>query len=147
MAKGFPAGIVTLVVGCVAASVAWQQISRGPSKLKLDVFQKRYATIEKKWARISEAILTGPGPTPLPTFDNVISQAGFLFGPDVEFLKEISSKRSELWTVDYKTIKSGSLVPPKNIQRHSTLVQLFYNEASFGAQGVFGPWLDFKNWN
>jgi hypothetical protein len=84
MAKGFLAGIVALVVGCVAASVAWQEISRGPSKLKLDVFQKRCATIEKKWARISEAILTGHGPTPLPTFDNVIPQAGFLFGPDVE---------------------------------------------------------------
>jgi hypothetical protein len=132
MAKGFQAGIVALVAGCVAAYVSWQQISRGPSQLKLDLFQKCCAIIEKTWVRLSEAILTSPGPTPLPTFDNDIPPAEFLFGPDVEFLKEISSKRSELWTIDYKTIKSGGLVPPKDIQRHSTLMQLFYNEASFG---------------
>jgi hypothetical protein len=147
MTKGIPAAFVALVVGCMAGYIAWQQHETAKAKLKLDLFEKRYAIFEKTWTHLSEAIQTGPGPTPFSTFDNIIPQAKFLFGPEVEtYLKEISSKKSELWMIHSRTKASGDVMAPGDIQRHTKLMKWFCAEASTGAKEVFGPWLNFKNW-
>ena len=44
--KGLPAAFVALVIGGVAAGVAWRQMRIAQAKLKLDLFDKRYRLYE-----------------------------------------------------------------------------------------------------
>ncbi|MEX8519503.1 MAG: hypothetical protein AB3X44_13415 [Leptothrix sp. (in: b-proteobacteria)] len=147
MAKGFPAAFVALMVGLVATYIAWKQYATARAKVKLDLFQRRYEIFERTWRHLSEAIQTSPGPTPFSDFDNFIPQAGFLFGAEVEaYLRNISSKRIELWAIHSKTKSSCDVMAAEDVERHTELMKWFYAEASEGIRRVFAPWLDLKDW-
>ena len=146
IAKGMPTAFVALIIGLVAAYIAWHQYQVAKSKLKLDLFEKRYAIFEHSWRFMSEAVQIGATTGPLSQFDNLIPQAEFLFGNDVaEYLREASRKRTELWMILQKS-KSSYGMSEDDIERDKVLTNWFFEEASKGVKQVFGPYLDFKTW-
>jgi hypothetical protein len=149
MAKGLPDGIAVLVVGCIAAGIAWCQYQATRAKIKLDLFDKRYAIFERAWAFMSEAV-RARADQPLPLFsefDNVIPQAGFLFGEKVrKYLREVSQKRTDLSFIQQRTQSNANIMQPNDIERHTELMQWFYDQATGGIKDVFGPYLNFEVW-
>jgi hypothetical protein len=147
MAKGLPAAFVAFVIGGIAAYIAWRQHETAKAKLKLDLFDKRFAVFEQTWKFLSETIQSASELTLNSDFTNVIPQASFLFGPDVEtYLRDISSKRTDLWVIYAKMKSSGDVMVPEDISRHTELMAWFHDEASKGAKQVFTPWLNFHDW-
>lgn len=147
MAKGLPAAIVALVIGSLAAWITWRQYVAASTKIKLDIFEKRYDVFEKTWTFMSEVVQLGQGESPLSPFTNVIPQARFLFGPQIEtYLQEASAKRTELWIIHQKTRQSGDSMPPEDAKRFADLSTWFSTEASTGLKEKFSPYLSFENW-
>jgi hypothetical protein len=147
MAKGIPAAIVTLVIGVVAAGVALRQYQVARAKFKLDLFEKRYDIFFKTWEHLSSIVTSGPGPMALSAFDNERPKAAFLFGPDIEtYMKDISSKRTTLWSMNLKSKSRGDVMHPDDIEDHTALLNWFVQEASEGAKKKFAPYLNFSNW-
>ena len=52
--KGLPAAFVTLVIGLIAAGIAYRQYRIARAKFKLDLFEKRHAVFLETWAFISK---------------------------------------------------------------------------------------------
>jgi hypothetical protein len=147
LAKGVPAALVALIIGLVAAGIAWRQYQVARAKFKLDLFEKRYDIFFKTWGHLSSMINNGLGPTPLSDFDNEGPKAAFLFGSDIEaYMKEVSSNRIKLWTVAQATTANGGVLPPKHIAEHTALLEWFFQEGSEGVKKKFAPYLDFSNW-
>lgn len=147
MAKGIPAAFVTLVIGGIAAYIAWRQNETSKAKLKLDLFDKRYEIFEETWAFLSGAGKLAQNPEPLHPFTNIIPQAGFLFGADIEeYLRIASKKQTEMWSIHAKSRKNNSVIAPEDIEQLQELSDWFYEEASSGAKRVFNPYLNFEKW-
>ena len=154
MAKGFPAAFVALVIGLIAAGIAYRQyeVARAQhevtrAKLKLDLFEKRYAIFEQTWNFLSTIVREGPGATALPTFGNIIPQASFLFGKEVEaYMRESSEKQTELWFIESRVRANNNVMLPEDIDRDVELMAWFTGQASAGVQLVFAPYLDFEKW-
>ena len=147
VAKGVPTALVTLVIGSLAAWITWRQYIAASTKIKLDLFDRRYELFEKAWTFMSEVAQRGPGESPMSPFSNVIPQASFLFGREIEdYLQEATKKCAELWFINQKTRQSGNLMPPEDIQRYAELSQWFSNEASAGLKEKFSSYLSFANW-
>ena len=148
MAKGFPGAIVALVIGAIAAYIAWHQYKTGKAKLKLDLFDKRYKVFLETWRYLSSAICNEQpvSPTNLP-FSNLIPKAAFLFGPEIEaYLQEASNKMIVFHTIAECCRKNGNVMRPEDIQIYAALTSWFSNEASVGAKKRFEKFLDFRNW-
>ena len=98
--KGVPTALVAVVIGGIGAMIAYRQVVIAQAKLKLDLFDKRYAIFLETWKILSEVVRTGTRGTNYGLgnpFSNFIPQARFLFGRDIEaYLNETVSKWSEL---------------------------------------------------
>jgi hypothetical protein len=76
--------ITTLVVGLVAAYVAWRQWRTAHDRLMLDLFERRFQSFQELTQVVSTA-LSKPHPdaNDLADFDRASQKARFLFGPEV----------------------------------------------------------------
>jgi hypothetical protein len=147
MAKGLPAAFVALVIGGVAAYIAWRQYKAAHAKIKLDLFDKRYAIFEAAWAFLSEPIQSELQGGPRSPFTNMIPRAGFLFGSEVEaYLNEALTNWTELWAIREKAKARGNVIAPEDVTRNTELLNWFHTEASQGLKKVCAPYLDFQNW-
>jgi hypothetical protein len=59
LAKGLPAAVVTLVIGLIAAGIAYRQYRIARAKFKLDLFEKRHAVFLETWAFLSKFFRPG----------------------------------------------------------------------------------------
>lgn len=147
MAKGIPAALVTLVIGSLAAWITWRQYVAATTKIKLDLFERRYELFEKTWTFMSEVGQQGPSQSSMSPFSNVIPQASFLFGREIEeYLQEATKKRAELCIINQKMRQSGDFMPPENAKRYAELSLWFSNEATTGLKEKFSPYLSFAKW-
>jgi hypothetical protein len=144
MMKGVPAGLVTLVIGSIAGAITWRQYQVAKAKLKLDLFEKRYAIYHKTWVILSDAVIRGTAEdhhgmaTP---FNNFLPEAAFLFGPEIaRYLDEVSTK----WTQLNGLTRSFSTA--ENPEKIKELEVWMYTQATTGAKAKFAKYLDFKNW-
>jgi hypothetical protein len=149
LVKGLPAAFVTLIIGAIAAGIAYRQYEVAKAKLKLDLFEKRYAIFHQTWEILSEAATKGAREnnyglaTP---FNNFLPEAAFLFGKPIErYLDEASTKWAELRALEAETDGAG-IDRAANIAKASELQQWFFEQASKGAKAQFGRYLDFENW-
>ena len=77
----------TVVIGGIAAYIAYRQYQVAHAKLKLNLFDKRYAIFQQTWEILSETVTQGTRAknhglaTPL---NNFLPQAGFLFGEPIK---------------------------------------------------------------
>ena len=147
--KGAPAAFVALTIGWIAAGIAYRQYQVAHAKLKLDLFDKRYAIYQETWRILSEAATTAPLPnhglyTP---FNKLIPQAAFLFGTPVEkYLNKAMDQWASLWLIQTNTQGNGNVVLPNDIAARAELVRWFRQEASQGAKQLFGQYLSFEKW-
>jgi hypothetical protein len=145
--KGVPAGIAALVVGSIAAGIAYRQYRVTEAKLKLDLFDKRYAIFLETWTILSEVVMKGTREkqwglaTP---FNNFMPQASFLFGPDIaDYLSTASKKWTELWAFEGDGLPN---LTPAQIAQSAELKMWFHHEASVGCKELFGQYLNFERW-
>ena len=149
LVKGLPTFFVTLIIGIIAAGIAYRQYAVAKAKLKLDLFERRYAIFHQTWEILSEVAKNGAREknygfgTP---FNNFLPEAAFLFGKPIErYLKEAASRWAGLRAVEAETDGAG-IDRAANIAKASELQNWFFEQASTGAKAQFGPYLDFENW-
>lgn len=144
--KGLPTALVALLVGSIAAAIAYRQYRVARAKLNLDLFERRYAVFEATWSYLSSPIR--PGESAFSTqLSNLIPQAAFLFGREMEaYLRLIVSNLVELRTIELKTSARQNIMAPEDIDRHTALTNWFLEEATKGARIRFGAFLDFEEW-
>jgi len=94
--------LLTPVVAAVAAYVAWQQLTTNRRKLRLDLFDRRYAVFEKIGDFIGSILTTGRVQQGKEIQFLVDTKAvSFLFGEDIsEFVSEIYRKAVDLHALD-----------------------------------------------
>jgi hypothetical protein len=147
LSKALPTALVALAVGVLAAYIAWQQHRTARAKLKLDLFEKRYAIFESTWAFLSKAVQAGAGDSPLTGFDVLIPQASFLFGRNVEaYMREASAKHRDLWFIEDRARRNSCVTSEADIASQTALLTWFADQADTGVKDVFRPYLDFENW-
>jgi len=147
LVKVLPTAIVALVVGAIAAGVAFRQYRVAEAKLKLDLFDKRYAIFLETWTILSEVVMKGTREknwglaTP---FNNFMPQASFLFGADVADYLSAASKR---WT-DLRAFEAeGSTnLTPAQMAQTAELKAWFFRQADVGCKELFGRYLSFERW-
>jgi hypothetical protein len=149
--RGFPAVIVTLIIGVIAARITYNQFKVAEAKLKLDLFERRYAIFSKTHALLSRAnmigVMTDENAALNNPFGPFIAEARFLFGVEIEtYLKIASANFSEPWAIALRTDANQQVVPIEDIQRRTEIVRWFIHESAEGAKTVFGPYLNFENW-
>lgn len=96
MLKGVPAVVVSLILGSIAAYIAFRQYRVAHAKLKLDLFEKRFQIYLRTAHFLSQLWMTGvpeDDPNAVPIFRGQIGGAVFLFEKDVsDFLEEVAAK-------------------------------------------------------
>jgi hypothetical protein len=148
LVKGLPVAFVALVIGLIAAGIAYRQYTVSRAKLNLDLFERRYAIFEKTWEYLSSAVQGGPPVSGFSSpFDNLVPQASFLFGKRIEdYMRTASRNMTELWLINTRTKARGDIILPEDIARHRELLLWFVEEAQQGARQIFGEYLDFSEW-
>lgn len=146
--------IPTLIVGLIAARIAWQQSrtaqeqkSIAEAKLKFDLFQRRIAFYEafytlsesaKNYKDHKEAISS------LKTMITLAHQSGFLFGTDVqELVEEMCKKVAVLGKAIGATIENDNVVP-KDILSKVLEANNWIKQAPI--KETFKPYLDLSSW-
>ena len=141
------APIATLIVGLVAAFIAYQQYSIAHTKLKLDLFDRRYRIYEA--ARKFLALILQRA-----TFDDKdlfeyyagISDAKFLFPKEVtDYLKLISTRAVQMRTYarKYEHLPVGNERSALVDKESEELVWIGRQIIEFSS--VFAPYMSFTN--
>ncbi len=135
------------IIGLIAAFIAWRQYRTARAKLNLDLFEKRYAVFEVTWQFLSDIVWNARPTGPLPSINNLIPQAGFLFGPQIkDYLKEVSKNATDLWSINQRTKANQNVMVQTDISQHLALLLWFWGEATGGADKMFAPFMEFKRW-
>ena len=147
LAKGLPAAFVAFIIGCIAASIAFNQYRVARAKLNLDLFDKRHHIFQKTWEILSQASYPNTANKRLD-FTNLIPEASFIFGKNIEtYMYEINKKLIEYNTLNIK-MQNNAIHPISDDDKNriAELADWFYNEASTGSRVVFSEYLDFSKW-
>ena len=155
MIKGVPAAFVTLIVGSIAGAITFRQYQVAKAKLKLDLFDKRYAIFTKAWSAISDAAsirassrLTVPkdDDESITPFSLLLPEVVFLFGKEIEdYLNELSKHFTELHR-GAKHLPISAEDDAQNKARVQANLTYFIEQIRQGAKARFGVYLSFENW-
>jgi hypothetical protein len=137
---------VALVIGVIAARIAWQQKEVAKAKLNLDLFDKRYAIFKRTEVWLSEMATTATVyRTEIPELadgEGLIVEASFLFGPAIAaYQKEIIRKWNELIG-----LSGAGFAKAQSSPEWAALAHWFRTEANGGVQRKFGPYMSFAKW-
>ena len=89
---------VAIAVGFVAATIAYRQFGAAKDKLRLDLFEKRFAVYQEARKVLATTLQEGTvSYDEVTTFYRNVHGSEFLFGPDVEkFLERVREKLNSL---------------------------------------------------
>jgi hypothetical protein len=142
--KGLPAAFVTLIIGVIAAAITYNQYKVAAAKLKLDLFERRFAIFQETWKILSEVVMKGTREknyglgTP---FNNFLPEAKFLFGTDVSnYLDDLATNWSRLHGIE------GTNELSRYAQEKYDLTGWFKEQADTKVKEVFGRYLNFERW-
>ncbi|MFC0574247.1 hypothetical protein [Paraburkholderia solisilvae] len=92
--KGIPAAIVALVIGCIAAAIAYRQYKVAHARFMLDLFEKRHEIYLYTATFLTELVLERPmEPHDVGIFRGRTAAAPFLFKREIaDFLKDVSDQ-------------------------------------------------------
>ncbi len=130
--------ILTFTIACLGLLIAYQQFQINSQKLKLDLFEKRYAVFDALKTIINQV-------THHATINNDhineykinIADAKFLFNDDVnDYLQTVLNKSAALLL--YQTKKELD---------NEHLVILWFGEELDKYQNSFMPYMSFHGWN
>lgn len=108
-------GLLTPVIAIIAVYIAWQQASTNELRQKLDLFDRRYQTLNEVRKLLSLAV--GKGDLAIEEVRQFMAEtlpAEFLFGPEVkEYIGEVYSHGLSLWTAkeELRGIFEGGTAP------------------------------------
>jgi hypothetical protein len=96
--KGLPAAIVALLVGGLAAMIAWRQARIAGAKLKLDLFDKRLKVFDAVWALLAASPIKPEEDASLvAAFYEQLPKAAFLFDANVrDYVETVRAKLQQL---------------------------------------------------
>jgi hypothetical protein len=149
-AKGIPTALIALLIGLVAAGIAFRQYKVAAGKFNLDLFKERYEVYEAIFEYLKECHYKSyPAERRLEKpFLNAISKAYFLFGPEVGgFMMEITTQvtNKDLAIEDIDAYRPEN--PEWNIaQKKNAVVHAFFEESLRNLHHRFGKYMDFKEW-
>lgn len=156
--KGLPAAFVALVIGMIAAGIAYRQMKIADQqrrvaadKLSFDLFKERYAIFEQTWSALSSGIAGAKDdelvPPELNRMNNSRPSAQFLFGPDIAaYLSEVSDKVVGLRMLHREFSQSSGPLGTDRLEELRALEAWVWREAQAGAKERFAPYLDFSRW-
>lgn len=142
-------GVPTAVVASIAVVIAWRQYLAARAKVKLDLYDRRYAIFEAAWKHLSNISSNSLEDREwlFSPFDNLRAPAAFLFGSKVEsYLDRIREKRVELHQVKRRIKMNGHIPLPEDAAIQADLEAWFLQEAATGVKSVFSPWLGLEAW-
>jgi hypothetical protein len=92
--KGIPAAIVALVIGCIAAAIAYRQYKVAHARFMLDLFEKRHEIYLHSAAFLTDLVLERRmEPREVAIFRGRTAAAPFIFKQEIaDFLKEVSDQ-------------------------------------------------------
>lgn len=149
LVKGYPAAFVALIIGLIAAGIAYRQYLITKAKFKLDLFDRR-ETIYNTVLKFIVDILS-----PDISFGQVINfavdvdNASFLFDGDVQsYIQEVKEKGAQLHGLYLKTKSPGGFVnlDAEQMNRHSELTEWFIVQQQGQIKTPFKKYLDFSSW-
>ncbi|MHA6203499.1 hypothetical protein ACXU4B_03630 [Dyella soli] len=115
------------------------------AKLKLDLFERRYAIFEIAWQYLSKQATDSTKDPREGKFSNIIPQAEFLMGDEIaEYMRLAQKKTVDKWFLEDKQ-KRQTATPEENASVIE-LMSWFENEAKEGLRRKFAPYLDFHVW-
>jgi hypothetical protein len=139
--------LLTPVIAIVAGYIAWQQLKTNRRKLKLDLFEKRYAVFEKIGEFIGSILTSGKvGSGKDMQFLVDTKAVGLLFSEDIStFVSEIYRKAVRLHTLDAEL--EGTQGPQRisNIEAQREIKD-WYGEALEGLEARFREYLKLEHW-
>jgi hypothetical protein len=148
--KGLPAALIVLVLGLLAAGIAYRRVQVAQARLKFDLFDRRFALfleVKKVLSDVAGSGVYRAGGL-LSPFNAIIPQAAFLFGPDVErYLQKAVRQWVALWALQMQPPEGGAGVQPSDIIQAAKLTRWFAQEANEGAKQLFGKYLDLSRWH
>lgn len=150
--KGLPAAVVALLIGSIAAYIAWRQKEIAEEqrviakkKLGLELFERRLKVFEATWSAASDALRQAQHAPASMT--NLYPEASFLFGKEVEaYMRQVAEKMSVLAMIDQMTRNNGDLMPANRIDEYHAAQAWLTEAALTGLRSVFNPYLDFAEW-
>jgi hypothetical protein len=142
--------VVALVFGVIAARITWNQYQVAHAKLKLDLFERRYAIFMKVWGITSNIVHYGPAlgrPDGLgiigTPFNDIKPEAAFLFGKKIDtYIAELATKWAQYRAHEELSGEEAS----KNVENGIVLKNYFFEQANVGVKGQFASFLNFANW-
>jgi hypothetical protein len=142
--------IVTVIFGAIAGAITWRQYQVAKAKLKLDLFEKRYAIFHKVWEICSQTFAYGArdvksfGQFSMTTpFNEFRPEAAFLFGKKIEaYIDELSKHWAQLRAHEGLNEVDTAI----NAEKAAALQNYFLDQANSGVKDRFSPFLDFANW-
>jgi len=142
--KGMPAAVIAVAGVVITATIAYRQYAVAKAKLKLDLFDKRYAIFQEIWEILSGVALLGTLEfkkrnglyTP---FNNLRPKARFLFDAAIaDYVDELATHWTKLSAVEpYER--------PKEAEEKARLQNWFHEQAT-SMRERFGPYLNFEKW-
>jgi hypothetical protein len=141
--------VVAFIFGVIAARLTWNQYQVAQAKLKLDLFERRYAIFQKVWQICS---LTFHHGTRQPTFkgvgfgtpfNNFRPEAAFLFGKGIQaYIDELAEKWGQYH--GHEGMRDDDA--RKSVDLGVTLQDYFFAQADHGVKDQFSPFLNFDKW-
>ena len=144
-AKGLPAAFAAIVIGAIAAWIAFQQWRVTRAKLNLDLFERRLSIYRATDKYLLES-LSGGSQGFLDSIEG-LDAASFLFGSEVSaYLREVHTMRNELRGIDTRARANNNMVQFHEIGRHNLLTQWLIDQRKGPCHVVFAQYLDFGKW-
>lgn len=139
-------GIGQVVVGVAVACIAWQQHKTAKDKVRLDLFEKRFAVYRALIDKVRDPDAESEyGKQIHDTYWEKLQQARFLFGDDVNnYLQEVWGKSIKLSAIS----RSAPEKEPEHLQWVNAVTELrgwFYPQIDSEAViELFSPYLNFE---
>jgi len=150
LAKGLPAAFVALVIGLAAAGIAWRQAKIASAKLKLDLFEQRFAIFLAVWRAVSApGIKTVNLDEEVTGIANMPSQTAFLCGrPLGQYVREVRDKLARYRDLGGSGVDllAFDVTQPLRDAERVRLRAWFALEAAGNCHERFRPFLDFSTW-
>ena len=157
LVKGIPTAIVALLIGLIAAGIAFRQTQIAHAKLKLDLFDRRY----ELYILLREFLMNGteaplPGNEPQVSrfqalhrnFDDAIPQAYFLFGREIGEFFELTKKKVNDHNFVEKCLHELPVGAPNRHTKEEALLSLseWTSDERVGLIERFSSHMSFERW-
>ncbi len=100
--KGMPAAIIAVAGVLITGFIAYRQYAVAKAKLKLDLFDKRYAIYQEIWEILSGVVINGTKRNGLYTpFNNLRPKVRYLFGTKIaEYVDQMATNWTRLAAIE-----------------------------------------------